>query len=66
MRLGHMTNSAHTHSITQDFILLLLLKMAEDREPAARLDASHARFSDPEDGEDLFVSAVSKMEVRCD
>jgi len=40
--------------------------MAEDREPAARLDASHARSSDPEDGEDLFVSAVSKMEVRCD
>ncbi|XDV49704.1 hypothetical protein PO909_018906 [Leuciscus waleckii] len=37
--------------------------MAEDREPPALLDASHAGSTDPEDGEDLFVSAVSKMEA---
>ncbi|KAK7136453.1 hypothetical protein R3I94_014943 [Phoxinus phoxinus] len=37
--------------------------MAEDREPPARLDAPHARSTDPEDAEDLFVSAVSKMEA---
>ncbi|XP_067270710.1 sorting nexin-2 [Pseudorasbora parva] len=67
-RFCHETRShdwlQHTLILSlRDFIRLLLLKMAEDREPPPMSEASHTGLTELEDGEDLFVSTASRMEA---
>lgn len=64
MRLNHMTRFIAHWLSHCEFIRLLLLKMAEEREPPPLQDAAQTDFTELEDGEDLFVSTVSVIEVR--
>lgn len=67
IRLNHMTSfSALTLSHSLTLFVCLMLKMTEEREPPPLHNASHTDFTELEDGEDLFVSTVSLIEVRDD